>query len=922
MGNLRARKKQYILMTVGIVLAMVFSSGVLFFVFCMNESVDELGRKFFGCQDGIVCGGDESIMQEGLEQGFIDNYTVAQSIGYINSEGSAEKKGTVVAKYSAQALEMAYISLEEGRMPEKAGEIVVENDALIRMKLSAVPGDKITVNLSVQNGEDLLPQTIEKTYTLVGILSDKRSNFEADNDRFSQKIPAAIVSEEELIEAGGKALPIYYFTYEKHQLGSSSDKSWSDMYTYFLESGSDYVVGHSFFGFNNTDYSIRLKTALGCVLAAVLLIASCVGIVNAFNTNLMERKRQIGMLRAVGTTRRQIITIFGREAFIVSVIATPLSVFISYWGTKLVISFFGDGFVFLPKVWILVACGAFSIVCVMAAALIPLVRASKISPMQAIRSIDMTRKVKTKKIKTNRFFSVPKLLAKRGMTFGKARMISVSIILAVAIIATSAGFSLIDGVHTYYSDNDSDYQIQRTIWTNSSFCINTKSYGIFGLSDNTVNEILSSRHVASVSCTSEENVNVIVDEMTPFLQLLCLSQKSTYIHSDSQSFVPGINSENFLKKLGDAEYNDMSRHIEMFREKYSGGSDIYNAVITAADESKVATLGSNLIEGEINLDKLNSGEEIILVSPKQIGFGMTVVPYFGGTDVSFSTVLLDENGDALHMGDGFELLATEELTYHAGDTIDMSILFDDEEHAEGYATDENPFDGASVRKYDKKVKIGAIVTAADFSSAAHNECSFVTTNSGLASFGFAPDYTLLDIYLKEECTIETDEDMTQLIESVVSGTNFDYTSEFGMAQDNEKQYQVILTALVSILLLMFCVAASLISNALTSRIRQSKNEIGTLRAVGASARELTQSYILQLLAMFGIGCTAGFGIYSVAFAIGSVVCKVKEIDMPLEFDVLRALAVCAVLFLICSVNLWIKIRQQLKYSIVENIREL
>ena len=38
-------------------------------------------------------------------------------------------------------------------------------------------------------------------------------------------------------------------------------------------------------------------------------------IVNAFNSNLKERKKQIGMLRAVGATKRQIISIFGREAF-------------------------------------------------------------------------------------------------------------------------------------------------------------------------------------------------------------------------------------------------------------------------------------------------------------------------------------------------------------------------------------------------------------------------------------------------------------------------------------------------------------------------------------------------------------------------------------------------------------------------------
>ena len=42
MGNLKARKKQYTLMIIGIVLAMIFSSGVMFFGFTMLSSLQEI----------------------------------------------------------------------------------------------------------------------------------------------------------------------------------------------------------------------------------------------------------------------------------------------------------------------------------------------------------------------------------------------------------------------------------------------------------------------------------------------------------------------------------------------------------------------------------------------------------------------------------------------------------------------------------------------------------------------------------------------------------------------------------------------------------------------------------------------------------------------------------------------------------------
>lgn len=70
--------------------------------------------------------------------------------------------------------------------------------------------------------------------------------------------------------------------------------------------------------------------ALAALLAAVLMIASCVGIVNAFGTNLNDRKQQIGMLRTVGATKRQIISIYGRESTILTLICVPASLAVSF----------------------------------------------------------------------------------------------------------------------------------------------------------------------------------------------------------------------------------------------------------------------------------------------------------------------------------------------------------------------------------------------------------------------------------------------------------------------------------------------------------------------------------------------------------------------------------------------------------------
>lgn len=929
-GNLRARKKQYTLMIIGISLAMVFSSGVLFFLFCMSESLTELSRKTYGCQNGIILSAEQSLLDEAINDNIFDDYALVQVIGYIYTNSGTEEKGALVAKYDEKAQKLAYCIADVGRLPESAGEIAVENDALTRMRISAEVGDKITLNYKIQNGDGFLPREIKKTYTLVGILRDKRSNLCRDNKEYTDSIPAAMVSYEEQLEPGGKGKAIYYYTYPKaaysgkDTLGDDTSEGWSRAFNFLSKNNVRFLITYRNNWYNSTTSSIKMKTALASVLAGTLLLASCVGIVNAFNSNLLERKKQIGMLRAIGTTKRQIVGIFGREAFIIAMISVTPSLLLSYFGTKGVITLLGDSFVFLPKIQILVLCGVFGIICVMAAALIPLIHASKISPIQAIRNIDMTRKLGRKKISPKREFSVPGLLAKRGMTFGRAKIISVSFILAVAIVATCVGFTVLDYAFEYSPYLDCDYRLYEQGVSGYTWFDNCSQNGTYGINPNGISEILSSRHVKNVLCEEKRHINLITDELTPYMRLLSLSQKDTYIHSDSQSYSPDITADNFLEKIGSA----VDEHEEMFKEEFGCMGSVYYTDITAFDESRIYALKDKVGEGEIDIDKLNSGEEIILVAPRKIGFGMYVMPYFGGTDVTFDTVRVDGNGRLMGeypgMEETFRLLTCEDLTYHAGNEVKLSLLFNDSNIDEpGLASGSgiNPFKGQDIRKYDKTVKIGAIIYSENYEYHPLN-CVFLTTNAGLACFGCEPNYTAVDITLKEKCTPEINEDMKRLLAPIISGLYFDCFSEYEMQQSRDTTYRVTLTVLISLIVLMFCISASLINNALTARIRESKREIGTLRAVGASARELMRSYVLQLLSMFGIGTALGFGIYFLAFAAAETVCKYKGIVMPFEFDIFKALAVCTLMFALCGANLWVQIRKQMKYSIIENIREL
>ncbi|MBQ1995812.1 MAG: ABC transporter permease, partial [Clostridia bacterium] len=150
-----------------------------------------------------------------------------------------------------------------------------------------------------------------------------------------------------------------------------------------------------------------------------------------------------------------------------------------------------------------------------------------------------------------------------------------------------------------------------------------------------------------------------------------------------------------------------------------------------------------------------------------------------------------------------------------------------------------------------------------------------------------------------------------------------FTNWYEYERNNERVMRVLFFGLYCIVALFLIICGSVINNALTARIREGKREIGTLRAVGADLKILSSSYIKQLLSVFGWGNGLGFGLYTVGYVLFAVMNKAMKWGKELfEFRILETILMCGVLFLICSLNLYIKIKQEMRHSIVENIREL
>ena len=920
MGNLRARRKQYTLMIIGIILAMIFSSGVLFFVFCMASSLDEMEKRGGGNQDAVVMNAQFIDFDSAVENGLIKEYALAHAVGYGYTQEAGDKKGSLMAWYDEGAQELAYYAAKEGRLPESAGEIAAEKDALVRMKLDAKVGDKITLTVKTPDGEKYLPGETEKTYTLVGILYDKRANLEPDMNIGEQvDYPALMVSRYETVEAGGRERLVAFVNFKSDDFNGKwnakdafmdeiKDKVAEDVYSNMIILT---LSKASSIALSNSAYNVMFAGVMAAILTGVLLIASCVAIVNTFSTNLQERKKQIGLLRAVGATRRQIISLFGREALIISFICTPVSTLVSYFAVKLVIGFMGDDFLFIPHWWVLILCAVFGVVCVMAAAFIPLFRASKISPLQAIRNVELSRRMKNKCVSSQKQFSAPKLLAKRNLMFYKGKRVGVSIILIATIVISGFGFSFVkmmDKENNLFQSR-SDYSVLSNGGSSGSQYFNCKwgvYYSDFG--ENVKQEILSIPYVSSVKGIKSCMANIVLDgEYSDYLKYYDLSWYSSRYETPIDEIDTVYSSFDEYVKAKTAREND--KYVKLKNEQYYG-REFFPMMIHSleSDYFKSKEIDKYVIEGKIDIDKLNSGEEIILYAPDYyiVNRNENVVNKYG---ISFTPTVEEAEKIEKKM----------QRSYHAGDEVELSTLTSNVPYTE-YEDLTIPDDIEEISR--RKVKIGAVVSRLPDECMWRGVMDFCTTNEGLELFYPNHPYLNLDISLKSDCDQEIDDEMTRVLNQYTSGQSYRVYSRYRSNKEDERTVKTLLTALISIVILFFSVCASIINNSLTAQIRESKREFGTLRAVGASAKELTGAYITQFLSMFGLGCGAGFGLYTVIWLVAKGVCKSLDVSMNLSYEVWQAAAACAVLFLICSLNLYFKIKKQMRYSIVENIREL
>ncbi len=133
--------------------------------------------------------------------------------------------------------------------------------------------------------------------------------------------------------------------------------------------------------------------ALGAVGTIALFVAS-LGIINTMVMSVLERYREIGIMKAIGATHADVKLLFVVESSVIGFVGGVLGVILG-WIVTLIAQVIANQYIlrhggeivklFYIPVWLIAASIAFAILVSLAAGIYPAARAAKVDPVQALR---------------------------------------------------------------------------------------------------------------------------------------------------------------------------------------------------------------------------------------------------------------------------------------------------------------------------------------------------------------------------------------------------------------------------------------------------------------------------------------------------------------------------------------------------------
>ncbi|HBE9442897.1 ABC transporter permease [Clostridioides difficile] len=482
----------------------------------------------------------------------LSNHADVELTGEINGVGveKLEDDSNISLAYmNEDALKLNSFEFVKGKLPTKENEIVLDSGALKALGYKNKDlGEKIKISYNDYKND----KKIEKEFIISGILKTSEIS-EAG------KYYYAIISESYMRNTRNMSqedFNIYVKFNDKSNLSIEQTKEKLDKIANDI--GLDTIntaVNENYINALKPD----METIMGGVFVGLVIVLSSILVIyNIFYISIVTKVQEFGKLRAIGATKKQIKNIVFKEGFILAGISIPIGIILGYVLANIIIKSFMNIDAKSSQLPVILLVAVISFISVVLSLLKPMKVASKVSIVDAVRysgnKISNKNKRKGyKNINLNRL-SHANLERNKKRTY----MTLASLILSGTIFIT---------VSTALESFDAEKMAREHF-----------PYDI---------EVRLSGYEMNSDKNPKNNLNIL--QMDNPL---------------SKDFFNQIKNIEGIKRI------ESARSVKIGMEDYD--VEFKYDLLQSINENDVKSLSKNLIDGKINLERLQTGDEIVI----------------------------------------------------------------------------------------------------------------------------------------------------------------------------------------------------------------------------------------------------------------------------------------------------------------------
>jgi len=594
-------KKRVSSIAVGIVLSIALIMTLCIMAeSCITAGTQNL-KNFIGAYYDInITTSDSKAIDKLREDKVVNDLAAILPLGISKIENT--KYSIAINGYDGNIDNFMNIKLLEGHKPNSDNEIALEQWILEYFPEEYKVGDKIKLRYKLDYRSKEEPKEVEREFTIVGIFeyksSFKKNSQEsigwvttefAEKNFHEQKIMKKDITYEGFISLNSE------YSINTGNLHLTNDKKYSDIQ------------------FEASNEKLKLQAEIkiiniGCyILFVIFAIVVSVIIYNVFEVSVVERKKEFGVLRAIGSSPNRIRALVMIEGIIIGMLSIPIGIIIGNSITKLIMIFLGyeklSSLLVISKTGVIfsVAIGLFAVTI---GTYFPSKKAAKVSPMEAIsESENITFKkdsLSVDNIKINgKKSKFPTAMAIINIKRNKKKFTTSTISLSMTILLLMSAY--------YVIKNSNPIESFKNGYGNADFKITTNSAA--GLKENDIAEISNVDGVSISSKIKSGQAVLYADrEMITKDGLRYLEGRSKRSASESEMFTKGIYS--------------------------------FNIMLFAYDKNTMESIEDKVIEG--NIDNLNS-EPTIIISQNLNNYNYTNIKV--GDKIELDLEVFNEKGD-------------------------------------------------------------------------------------------------------------------------------------------------------------------------------------------------------------------------------------------------------------------------------------